>query len=122
LINLVENALKYSPPTGLVQLAWECCGDAVLVHVLDQGPGVPEEDRARLLERFQRGRNTGDVPGSGIGLAVVDTLMQAMGGRVEIGAAPGGGADFRLLLPMAPEPELSEPARSAPRAVPGAPS
>ncbi|MCX5956753.1 MAG: HAMP domain-containing sensor histidine kinase [Cyanobacteria bacterium] len=122
LLNLVENALKYSPPTGLVQLAWECCGDAVLVHVLDQGPGVPEEDRARLLERFQRGQGTGDVPGSGIGLAVVDTLMQAMGGRVDIGDAPGGGADFRLLLPMAPEPELKEPARSAPRAVPGAPS
>lgn len=122
LLNLVENALKYSPPTGLVHLAWECCGDAVLVHVLDQGPGVLEEDRARLLERFQRGRNTGDVPGSGIGLAVVDTLMQAMGGRVEIGAAPGGGADFRLLLPMAPEPELSEPASSDRRAVPGAPS
>ena len=120
LLNLVENALKYSPPTGLVQLAWECSGDAVLVHVLDQGPGVPEADRARLLERFQRGRSTGDVPGSGIGLAVVDTLMQAMGGRVEIGDAPGGGADFRLLLPVAPEPELSEPAPSTRKAVPGA--
>lgn len=120
LVNLVDNALKYSPPSGLVQLAWECCGDAVLVHVLDQGPGVPEEDRAHLLERFQRGRSSTEVPGSGIGLAVVDTLMQAMGGRVEIGDAPGGGADFRLLLPMAPEPELSEPARSAARAVPGA--
>ena len=124
LVNLVDNALKYSPPSGLVQLAWECCGDAVLVHVFDQGPGVPEEDRAHLLERFQRGRSTTEVPGSGIGLAVVDTLMQAMGGRVDIGDAPGGGADFRLLLPMAPEPELSEPARSASRSasrgVPGA--
>ena len=90
------------------------------MHVLDQGPGVPEEDRAHLLERFQRGRSSTEVPGSGIGLAVVDTLMQAMGGRVDIGDAPGGGADFRLLLPMAPEPELSEPARSAPRALPGA--
>lgn len=120
LLNLVENALKYSPPTGLVQLAWECCGDAVLVHVLDQGPGVPLEDRARLLERFQRGQSTGDVPGSGIGLAVVDTLMQAMGGQVEIGDAPGGGADFRLLLPVAHEPEFSEPGPSASRAGPGA--
>jgi signal transduction histidine kinase len=54
-----------------------------------------------LLERFQRGRDTGDIPGSGIGLAVVDTLMQAMGGSVEIGDAPGGGADFKLLLPEA---------------------
>jgi len=122
LLNLVDNALKYSPPTGLVQLAWEGCGDAVRVHVLDQGPGVPEEDRDRLLERFQRGRSTGDVPGSGIGLAVVDTLMQAMGGQLEIGDATGGGADFRLLLPVAPEPELSESAPSTRRAGPGAPS
>jgi signal transduction histidine kinase len=90
------------------------------VHVLDEGPGVPEEDRARLLERFQRGRSTGDVPGSGIGLAVVDTLMQAMGGRVEIGDAPGGGADFRLVLPAAPDQEVSEPGPSAPQAGPAA--
>ena len=122
LLNRVENAFKYSPATGLVRLAWERCGDAVLVHVLDQGPGVPKEDRERLLERFQRGRSTGDVPGSGIGLAVVDTLMQAMGGRVEIGDAPGGGADFRLLLPAVPDQEIREPARSVARAVPGAPS
>jgi signal transduction histidine kinase len=85
---------------------------------------VPAEDRALLLKRFQRGRSTGDVPGSGIGLAVVDTLMQAMGGRVEIGDAPGGGADFQLLLPAAPgeEQELSEPVPSAPRAGPAVPS
>ena len=58
-----------------------------------------------LLERFQRGSGTGDIPGSGIGLAVVDTLMQAMGGRVEIADAPGGGADFQLLLPEAGQSE-----------------
>ena len=118
LLNLVENALKYSPPTGLVHLAWERSGDGVVVHVRDQGPGVPAEDRALLLKRFQRGRSTGDVPGSGIGLAVVDTLMQAMGGRVEIGDAPGGGADFQLLLPAAPgqQQELSEPVPSVQRA------
>jgi signal transduction histidine kinase len=122
LINLVENALKYSPATGLVQLAWEPRGDSVVLHVLDQGPGVPEEDRALLMKRFQRGRNTGDVPGSGIGLAVVDTLMQAMGGSVEIGEAPGGGADFQLVLPAAPGQELSPPAPSSPRAGQEAPS
>jgi len=120
LLNLVENALKYSPPTGRVQLAWERRDTQVMVHVLDEGPGVPEEDRARLLERFQRGRSTGDVPGSGIGLAVVDTLMQAMGGRVEIGDAPGGGADFRLVLPAAPDQEVSEPGPSTPQAGPAA--
>jgi len=101
LLNLVENALKYSPAASPVSLAWQREHPWVVVHVLDQGPGVPQEDRARLLERFQRGRDTGDIPGSGIGLAVVDTLMQAMGGSVEIGDAPGGGADFKLLLPEA---------------------
>ncbi len=101
LLNLVENALKYSPPASPVQLAWERRGASLVVHVLDQGPGVPPQERERLLERFQRGRGTGEVPGSGIGLAVVDTLMQAMGGQVEIGDAPQAGADFRLVLPAA---------------------
>jgi len=114
----VENALKYIPATGLVQLAWEPRGDTEVLHVLDQGTGEPQEERALLMKRFQRGRNTGDVPGSGIGLAVVDTLMQAMGGSVEIGEAPGGGADFQLVLPAAPGQELSPPAPSSPRAGP----
>ena len=105
LLNLVENALKYSPPTSLVTLAWESRGATVVVHVLDQGPGVAPADRARLLQPFQRGRQLGDTPGSGIGLAVVDTLMQAMGGAVLIGAAATGGADFQLILPVvAPSP------------------
>ncbi|MFM7268572.1 MAG: ATP-binding protein, partial [Cyanobium sp.] len=107
LLNLAENALKYSPPASPVQLAWERRADCMVVHVLDQGPGVPPQERGRLLERFQRGRGTGEVPGSGIGLAVVDTLMQAMGGQVEIGDAPQGGADFRLVLPAADSGGLS---------------
>lgn len=97
--NLVENALKYSPPASPVLLSCHGGSEGLKVHVRDHGPGVPPEDRQRLLQRFQRGRHTGDIPGSGIGLAVVDTLMQAMGGRVLIGDAPGGGADFQLLLP-----------------------
>jgi signal transduction histidine kinase len=114
LLNLVENALKYSPASSGVRLAWGYQGDSVVVHVLDRGPGVPKADRMRLLERFQRGRNAADVPGSGIGLAVVNSLMEAMGGAVEIGDAEGGGGDFQLLLPLAqaaPD-RLSDPAPS----------
>jgi signal transduction histidine kinase len=102
LANLVENALKYSPPGSPVAIRWDLDGPLGQVHVCDQGPGVPAADRERLLRRFQRGRQTGDIPGSGIGLAVVQSLMQAMGGSVTIGEAPGGGADFRLALPLAP--------------------
>ena len=123
LINLVENALKYSPPGSPVRLGWERRDGWMVVHVSDEGPGVPEADRSRLLERFQRGRNTADIPGSGIGLAVVNTLMQAMGGAVRIAAAAGGGADFQLLLPGATEPEALPPAEAAAVSIrPGAPS
>lgn len=122
LVNLVENALKYSPAGSQVQLAWESSEGWIVVHVTDEGPGVPEADRSRLLERFQRGRNTADIPGSGIGLAVVNTLMQAMGGAVRIAEAAGGGADFQLLLPAATEPEPPPPAAAAISLRPGAPS
>lgn len=101
LVNLLENALKYSPPARPVLIRWNLAGPLAQVHVCDRGPGVPQADRERLLQRFQRGRQTGEIPGSGIGLAVVQTLMQAMGGSVTIGEAPGGGADFCLALPRA---------------------
>lgn len=117
LLNLVENALKYSPAGSPVQLGWESRNGWVVVHVIDQGPGVPEDERSRLLERFQRGRNTADIPGSGIGLAVVSTLMQAMGGAVRIAGAVGGGGDFQLLLPAVAELAEGTQEPDAPQAV-----
>lgn len=123
LLNLVENALKYSPAGSPVLLGWERSAGWMVVHVIDEGPGVPKADRSRLLERFQRGRNTADIPGSGIGLAVVNTLMQAMGGSVHIAEAAGGGADFQLHLPAATEwEERPQAAAAAPSFRPGVPS
>lgn len=98
LTNLVENAVKYAPPATPIELAAECRGDLVVLHVRDHGPGVPAADRRRIFRRFERGSQTGNQPGSGIGLAVVATLMQRMGGSVRVEAAPGGGADFLLSL------------------------
>jgi len=124
LVNLVENALKYSPPGSAVTISWAMAPGRAQVHVADQGPGVPQGDRGRIMERFQRGRQTGDIPGSGIGLAVVQTLMQAMGGAVAIGEAAGGGADFQLLLPSPPSeaPPLSGHGPSTPPTGPVSPS
>jgi len=101
LTNLVENALKYAPAPTPVELAVERSGDAVVMHVRDQGPGVPPEERESIFQLFQRGSAAplASISGSGIGLAMVRLLMEHMGGTALVVEGPGGGADFQLLLP-----------------------
>ena len=91
---LVDNALKFSE--GPVQLSVSASSDVVTLHVRDQGPGIPEDERSQVLERFVRGSTAIGTRGSGIGLATVNLLMQAMGGELLISDAPGGGADMQL--------------------------
>lgn len=98
LVNLIENAQKYDPGAGLIQLRLDASLDRVVVHVIDSGPGVPDNEKTLIFERFGRGRNTSAIPGSGVGLAVVRALMEAMGGSVSVVDAPQGGADFQLRL------------------------
>ncbi len=99
LTNLVENALKYSPASQPIELALCSSTDQVVLHVRDHGAGVPAAERERIFGRFVRGSGSGDTSGHGIGLAVVKTLMERMGGVVAVEEAPGGGADFQLRLP-----------------------
>ena len=91
---LVENALRYS--SGLVQLAVSASPDRVILHVRDQGSGIPIAEREQVLERFVRGSSSSGSQGSGIGLATANELMQAMQGELVIADAPGGGADLQL--------------------------
>ena len=98
LANLIENAVKYVPDDSPIVLRMDASLDRVVAHVIDSGPGVPDNEKKRIFERFGRGRNTSKIPGSGIGLAVVRGLMEAMGGSVMVADAPGGGADFQLRL------------------------
>ena len=111
LTNLVENASKYSPAGSPIELRLSSDAEAVVLHVIDHGPGVPLEERQSIFERFRRGSTTGEVSGHGIGLAVVKTLMERMGGSVAVVDAPAGGADFQLrlsaLLSAPLEPRLS---------------
>ena len=111
LSNLIENASKYAPPDEPIELSLSCTADQVIFHVRDYGPGVPAAERQLIFERFVRGRDASAGPhaGSGIGLAVVQSLMQAMGGEVGVEDAPGGGADFQLRVPLVPSPEPSPP-------------
>jgi signal transduction histidine kinase len=99
--NLIENALKYVPGESPIMLRLDASIDRVVVHIIDQGPGVPDSEKSRIFERFGRGRHTSSIPGSGVGLAVVRALMETMGGSVVVADAPEGGADFQLRLKSA---------------------
>lgn len=96
--NLVANAATYSPEHTTITVATRRDGDRVAIDVLDQGPGIPEEDRTRVFERFYRvdKSRARDPGGTGLGLAIVKHLVELQGGRVSVANRPGGGARFTV--------------------------
>jgi two-component system sensor histidine kinase KdpD len=99
LVNLLENAAKYTPAATPIELRARVSHGAVEVDVADRGPGIPERDRDRLFEKFTRGAHPG-VPGAGLGLAICRGIVRAHGGTLTVQNRPGGGALFRLRLPL----------------------
>ena len=97
--NLVANALAHG--SGAVRLAARAAGERVELHVIDEGPGFPEELRERAFERFSRGEEARSREGSGLGLAIVAAIARAHGGGVDARNLPGGGADVWITLPVA---------------------
>lgn len=98
--NLVGNALKYSLRDSSVEISVSTVADRALLSVSDRGPGIPEQDRERVLEPFERLESHWDVDGSGLGLTVVKSIAEIHGGRVSIGDRPGGGAVVTIELPV----------------------
>ena len=98
--NLLDNALKWSPEGGSVEVS--CTEGTVLVR--DHGPGIAEGDIDHLFDRFYRSPVARGLPGSGLGLAIVAQVARDEGGSVAVVNAPGGGALFRLSLPVADQP------------------
>jgi two-component system sensor histidine kinase KdpD len=103
LVNLVENAIKHTPPGTRITVSAAMDGAAVRVVVDDTGPGLPP-DPERLFAKFQRGRDETNVGGAGLGLAICRAIVNAHGGHISAMQRPGGGARFVFTLPA------SEPA------------
>jgi signal transduction histidine kinase len=99
-INLVDNAVKFSPPESCVDVSVDASRQAVRVLVEDQGPGVPPEDRPHLFERFYRGQGAQVAAGTGLGLAIAKNLARLHGGDITLRPGASRGSVFVLTLPL----------------------
>jgi two-component system phosphate regulon sensor histidine kinase PhoR len=100
-INLLQNAITYSPPGGQVAVGARDTDAGVWIEVSDQGPGIAPEHLARIFERFYRvdPARSREAGGTGLGLAIVKHIALAHGGRVSVDSTPGRGSTFRIHLP-----------------------
>ncbi|MBD2101632.1 cell wall metabolism sensor histidine kinase WalK [Leptolyngbya sp. FACHB-261] len=101
LLNLLDNAVKYADPQSLIVVRLAHAGEFVTIQVCDQGPGIPLQQQSRIFERFYRLDESRDASseGCGLGLSIVKTLTEGMGGSVTVRSMPGEGSIFTVSLP-----------------------
>ncbi|MGH8161707.1 MAG: sensor histidine kinase, partial [Gammaproteobacteria bacterium] len=98
LVNLVENAIKYTPPGTPIDIGADHEGEAVVVEVADRGPGLPAEAYERIFDKFYRAPGKGAPGGVGLGLAICRAIVDGQGGRIWTEPRPGGGTSFKFTL------------------------
>ncbi|MFG1480767.1 sensor histidine kinase KdpD [Xanthobacter sp. V4C-4] len=102
LFNLLDNAAKYAPPGSKVEIRAGARDGEVVIEVRDEGPGIPEEERARVFDKFHRVHKEDRVrPGTGLGLAICRGFVEAMGGSIVAVGRAGGGTAFVITFPTA---------------------
>jgi PAS domain S-box-containing protein len=100
--NLLSNTVKFTPSGGYVELSAAVVGDQMQIVVCDSGPGIPEDQRERVFEKFYRVRRPGtEVSGTGLGLSIVKSTVELLGGTVSIDNRGGGGLRVLVVLPLA---------------------
>lgn len=99
-LNLLTNALKYSPENTTITIAVSSDESAWHFSVRDEGIGIPEEDIKDLFEPFQRASNVGSVKGTGLGLAIVKQYIELHGGTIEVQSTEGKGTTVTVQLPF----------------------
>jgi two-component system, OmpR family, sensor histidine kinase KdpD len=114
-INLLENALKYSPPGSPIEIGATLVPGELVVEIADRGAGLPPGEEERVFERFYRVADGRRAEGAGLGLAVCQAILKVHGGRISAENRSGGGAVFRFTLPLTgtpPPPEEPADARA----------
>jgi two-component system sensor histidine kinase KdpD len=102
---LLDNALKYSPPGSPIEITGELKDGRVVLRIHDQGPGIPLRERERIFEKFYRWQATSShIPGTGLGLYIAREITRAHGGDVWVEGEPGSGSEFCIALPARLEP------------------
>lgn len=98
---LLDNAIKYSPPGSPIRISAEFTGAEIIIGVSDCGLGIPKNDQERIFEKHYRGQNgSGHVPGTGLGLSSAKCILEAHGGEIWVQSNPGVGSFFRISLPV----------------------
>ncbi|MEP6833981.1 MAG: ATP-binding protein [Gemmatimonas sp.] len=115
LVNLLENAAKYSPVDGAIDIDLCRIGDVLQIAVSDRGPGIAQDDQARIFEPFFRSGNAPpDVRGAGLGLSIAKQLAEVQSGSLRVAARDGGGSTFVLTLPAADVPATGAASNTGP--------
>ncbi|HEX7552632.1 MAG TPA: DUF4118 domain-containing protein, partial [Geothrix sp.] len=108
ILNLLDNALKYSPPGTPVDIKAWAAGKSLTLSISDQGPGIAAGDEERIFEKLARGQTASNRPGAGLGLAICKGIVTAHGGRIQAVNHPQGGAQFLVTLPLGTPPVMPE--------------
>lgn len=111
LVNLLENAAKYAPQRSSIELRVALRNNAVEIAVADRGLGISADEEQHIFERFYQ-LQPDQEGGVGLGLTICRGIIEAHGGRIWLEERPGGGAVFRLTLPLEDNPPTVEPART----------
>ena len=114
LVNLLENAAKYTPAGTVIGVTARAETDWLTVEVWDEGPGLPAGREQALFEKFTRGHVESAVPGVGLGLAICRAIIEAHGGQIRAANRAAGGARFTFTLPLEPPPPLETDDESDP--------
>jgi two-component system sensor histidine kinase KdpD len=107
LVNVLENAAKYTPAGSPIDIGAQAGGDNVSLWIDDHGPGLPRGREISIFDKFERGRKESATPGVGLGLAICRAIMQAHGGSIEGATRAGGGARFTLRWPRGEPPVIA---------------